>query len=265
MFYRSSHVVKSDILHMPGISHAFATRSGGVSNDPRTASMNTAVRFGDTPETVRKNIELLTSFAGLDSFPVVYSKQVHGKNILTVGESDTLTDPESREYDGYVTDVPGIALLVRAADCVPILFSGVKSDGTPVIGAAHAGWKGTILGIAPETAERMCSIGALRESIRIAVGPSIGDCCFEVREDFITSVTEIRGSDFAGRHIAERDGKYYASLRSMNTELLSEWGIAAEAVDISGDCTVHMCDVYHSHRATNGMRGTGGGIIGILK
>lgn len=263
MFSRQGHIIRSDILSGDRVSHGFATRSGGVSVLPEVSSMNTAVRMGDTAENVSENIKRLASFAGLDGFPVVYSKQIHSAKILTVSREDAEIPPESREYDGYVTDEGGIALLVRAADCLPILFRGEKADGTPVIGAAHAGWKGTVLGIAPMTVERMCEIGALRDSVRAAIGPSIGECCFEVKEDFIESVSSASGEEFAKRHIHSRDGKYYASLQDMNTELLGRAGISREMIDISPDCTAHMPLLYHSHRATGGNRGTGGGIIGI--
>lgn len=265
MFRREEHILRSDIFTCGEVRHGFATRNGGVSVIPAVASMNTAVRMGDTPENVAKNVELLAEYAGLAGCPVVYSRQIHSANVLRVTPDDTKTDPEDREWDGYVTDCRGIGLLVRAADCVPILFAGVKEDLSPVIGAAHAGWKGTALGIAAEVVEKMCRMGAVRSSIRVAVGPSIHSCCFEVKEDFVLSVTEMAGADFAARHISRTDGRFFASLQGMNLEILEGAGIPRENIDISDDCTAHMSDVYHSHRATAGNRGTGGGIIGIAE
>lgn len=265
MFRHCGHIVKSDILLSDTVFHGFAKRSGGVSVIPEVASMNTAVRMGDTEENVSENIKRLASYAGLDGYNVVYSKQIHSTKILTVSQSDTLISSEEREYDGYVTDISGIALLVRAADCLPILFCGKKPDGSPVIGAAHAGWKGSVYGIAPLTVEKMCELGAVRNSIHVAIGPSVRECCFEVKEDFILSVISVAGAAFANRHIHSRDGKHFASLQDMNTELLETAGISREMIDISPDCTAHMSDIYHSHRATKGMRGTGGGIIGIKR
>lgn len=263
MFYRAGHIIRSDILDKELASHGFATRSGGVSSVPETASMNTAVRMGDTAENVSRNIELLAEYAGLKGAPVIYSRQVHMANVLRVTPEDAKTAPESREWDAYVTIHRRIALLVRAADCVPILFSGRTDGGAPVIGAAHAGWKGTVKRIASAVVEEMCLLGAVKESIRVAVGPSIRDCCFEVKEDFIEAVTAEAGADFKNRHICQREGRYYASLQGMNTEILIDAGITEDRIDVCGDCTAHMNDVYHSHRATGGRRGTGGGIIGI--
>jgi len=263
MFFRKNHIACSDILDLPRICHGFATRSGGVSVIPEVASMNTAVRMGDSPENVAENIALLTKYIGMEGSPVIYSRQIHSATVLTVTPDDICIDPESRELDGYVTDHSGIVLLVRSADCVPILFAGSKNDGTPVIGAAHAGWRGTVSRIAEAVVTKMCDLGTVRDSIRVAIGPAIHDCCFEVKRDFIDSVEKIAGTAFAARHIREKSGRYFASLIGMNKEILSDSGILPSHIDVSPDCTVHMSDVYHSHRATAGNRGTGGGIIGI--
>ena len=264
MFYKNNYTVHSDTLDGGGVGHCFATRSGGVSTLPETASMNTAVRMGDTPEAVAKNIALLASYAGLDGFPVIYGRQIHSDRILTVTPDDAGVSLEERECDGYVTDCAGIALLVRGADCLPILFRGEKPDGTPVIAAVHAGWRGTAARIAEKAVERMCGLGADPKSIRTAIGPAIKSCCFQVKEDFFEAVSESTGSDFAARHITKRDGEYYASLQDMNIEILEGAGVLRKNIDISPDCTAHMPELYHSHRATGGRRGAGGGIIGIV-
>ncbi len=263
MFRRTGNIICSDIFTYPNVHHGFATRAGGVSAIPEVASMNTAVRMGDTRENVEENVARLATYIGMDGCRAVYSRQVHSTDILEASPEDALTDPEERDFDGYVTKCSGVPLLVRAADCVPVLFAGICGDGSPIIGAAHAGWKGTVLGIAPMIVRKMCELGATKDTIRIAVGPSIHECCFEVKEDFIDSVSELAGKDFAWRHIREKDGRYFASLQDMNRELLSDEGICAEHIDICTDCTAHMSDVYHSHRATKGLRGTGGGMIGI--
>lgn len=265
MFYRSSYVVLSDILNFPGVSHGFATREGGVSLIPEVASMNLAPLMGDSPENAEKNVSLLASYAGLEGYPVIYGSQIHSTVVQTVTLDDTDIFPDNRKCDGYVTDVPGIALLVRAADCVPILLCGKKADSSPVIGAVHAGWRGTVGEIAAVAVEKMAELGAEIATVRAAVGPSIHDCCFEVKEDFISSVTEMAGKNFAGRHIHNRDGKYFASLQDMNVEIHESAGITPDRIDVSPDCTAHMGNIYHSHRATKGNRGVGGGIIGINK
>lgn len=264
MFYRENHTVHSDLISHSRVRHGFATREGGVSSIPAVATMNTAVRMGDSSENVAENIARLAVYAGLEAYPVIYSHQIHSTDVINVTPDTVSADPDTRECDGYVTDCRGIGLLVKSADCLPILFSGEKEDTSPVIAATHAGWKGTVGGIAAVAVEKMCSLGAVRDTIRVAVGPAICDCCFEVKEDFIASVTAIRGATFADRHIHIREGRYFASLQDMTIEILEDAGIPRCNIDISPDCTAHMSDVYHSHRATGGERGTGGGIIGII-
>ena len=265
MFHKRNHIVYSDHLLQSGVSHGFATRTGGVSVIPEVASMSLAPLLGDSPDNVSRNIGLLASYAGLESYPVIYGSQVHSAEVLTVTAEDVKIPHEERQLDGYVTDVPGIALMVKSADCLPILFSGSKVDGSPVIGATHAGWKGTVCGIAAVAVEKMVILGAIRDTIRVAIGPSIHECCFEVKEDFIESVISYTDDGFARRHIREKDGSYFASLQDMNIEILGSAGISREMIDVSADCTAHMPHVYHSHRATGGKRGVGGGIIGIIK
>ena len=265
MFTRHGHIIVSDNLSHPAVSHGFATREGGVSVIPQVASMNLAVLMGDSPENVDRNISLFASYAGLDSFPVIYGSQVHSADVLSVKAADTEISHDERHLDGYVTDVPGIALMVKSADCLPILFCGTKHCGSPVIGAVHAGWKGTVLGIAAEAVRKMTELGAELHTIRASVGPSIGECCFEVKEDFVQSVISYTDEDFARRHIHKKDGRYFASLQDMNIEILADAGISRDRIAVCGSCTAHNPEVFHSHRATKGERGVGGAIIGIRR
>ena len=263
MFLSRNFVKCSDFFDDSCVAHGFATREGGVSTIPSCATMNTAVRMGDTQENVTENVNRLAKHAGMNGFPVVYSHQIHSNEVRYVTPADALISPEDRECDGYITDVPGVALLVRSADCLPILFSGKKADGAPVVAATHAGWRGTVGGIAAVAIEKMISLGAVPESIRVAIGPAIKECCFTVREDFIEAVTDICGADFAARHIKKDGDLYRASLQGMNIEFLEKAGVSREKIDLSPDCTACNPHLYHSHRATAGERGTGGGIIGI--
>ena len=263
MFSRVGHIDVSDNLSADRVSHGFATRMGGVSVIPQVSSMNLAVLMGDSHENVEKNISILASLAGLESFPVIYGSQVHSADVLTVSTEDLKNSPDTRQLDGYVSDIPGIALMVKSADCLPILFCGTKDDGSPVIGAVHAGWKGTVMGIAAEAVRKMVALGADLSSIRVAIGPSIHKCCFEVKEDFVDSVISYTDKSFADRHIHYTDGRYFASLQDMNTEILESAGILRERIDVCEICTAHNPHEYHSHRATKGERGVGGAIIGI--
>ena len=266
MFYREGNIFKSDLLDAPGVGHAFSTRDGGVSSLPHTSSMNTAFGKGDSDDTVRDNIKILCSTAGISYSGIVGSAQHHTTFVRCVtadnaGEGIYKDNPSTS--DGFATDMPGVSLIVRTADCAPILAIGIKPDGSPVVGAAHAGWKGTVGGIGANLVAALVSLGADPSSIRAAIGPCIGACHFEVKEDFIDEVTSKKGSVFASRHIKSQDGSFFADLSAMNVEILEAAGIPRERIDVCGLCTV--CDpvLFHSHRATHGIRGTMGNVIGI--
>ncbi len=263
MFYRHENIVRSTLLDAAGVAHGFATRAGGVTTIPEAGSMNLAPLLGDSDENVRENIARFAEYSGLGGRHVIYGHQIHSAEILTVDRDTPYGGTCGRECDGYVTRDSGVALMVRSADCVPVLLYGVLDSGAIVVAAVHAGWRGTVAGIAGAAVDRLCALGCRRDSVRAAIGPSIADCCFEVQGDFIDAVSAARGSDFAARHIALRDGRYFASLQRMNLEILADAGVSGDAVDVSPDCTAHMNDMYHSHRASGGRRGVGGAMIGV--
>lgn len=267
MFYKNGSIFKSDFLNVRGVGHAFSTRDGGVSTLPHTTSMNAAFGKGDDDDTVRENIKLLCETAGISYAGIVGSAQHHTTFVRLVTEDNSgegIYKDNPSTSDGFATDRPGVSLIVRTADCAPILAAGVKADGSPVVGAAHAGWKGTVGGIGANLIAALVSLGAVKETVCAAIGPCIGVCHFEVKEDFIDAVASEKGKDFASRHIKKRGESYFADLASMNVEILEGAGIPRERIDVCGLCTV--CDpvTFHSHRATKGVRGTMGNVIGIM-
>lgn len=269
MFQKNGILFQSDLLSADGIVHGFSTREGGVSRLSHTAAMNVAKGHGDDAETVKENIGILAravSGGTMDESRVICAPQIHSANIRYVTGEDAgtgVTLPAGQSGDGFFTDQPGILLMVRVADCVPILFTAQRADGTPLVAAVHAGWRGTVAGIAPKAVEKLISIGAMPASVRAAIGPCIHDCCFEVQNDFVTAVTDARGTDFAARHVREKNGKRFADIVGMNAELLRAAGLTDAQIDVSPYCTACDPALFHSHRATKGLRGAMGALIGI--
>lgn len=261
MFTYKKGIWQSDILKCTGISHGFSTRLGGKSVLSHTASMNTGFFRGDDEALVIENIKELCRLSGA-SENVVCTPQIHSDIVRyvteeNIGEGSVRDVPFS--CDGFVTDRPGVSLLVRVADCTPILMCGTKADGTSVVAAVHAGWKGTVADIGAKAAAKMRQLGAV--NIRAAIGTCIHKCCFQVGEDFIAAVKTAKGTDFVERHMEKRDGSYYADLPSMNEEVLRGAGITI--IDTIPECTRCKPFLYHSHRATGGKRGTMGAVICI--
>ena len=274
MFYLTDNILRSSLLDgIPGISHGFSTRHGGISTLPHTSSLNLTRNLGDPDSTVDANLDIFAravSGGQLDRSRAVTAHQIHSAKvrILDVSNAGEGCCRESGEdCDGFVTAVPDVMPIIRVADCVPVLLAGLREDGSPVVSAVHAGWRGTVSGITAEAVSKMLSLGTQLHTICAAVGPHIGLCCFEVGEDFVTSVTEIRSREFAARHIIPSPkgipGKFHADLTGMNREILVNAGVNPGNIDVSDACT--MCDTanFYSHRGMNGVRGTMGAGICI--
>jgi len=164
----------------PGVRAGFTRRPGGGSAGPY-AGLNLALHVGDQPADVAANREVLAAWAG---GPVTFPNQVHGTAVL-VAESGDPAEPA----DAVVTAVPGTAVGVLVADCVPVLLADAEAG---VAGAAHAGRKGFVAGVLEAALEAMEKLGARRSAIRAAVGPAAGPCCYEVPAAMRADVGAVR-------------------------------------------------------------------------
>jgi len=269
MFYRSGILEKSTLLDGADVLHGFSTRAGGVSTLAHTASMNIARGRGDSDETVLRNIGILArsvSDGTLGAADTVYAHQIHSAKIRLVTAAERgqgVTLPAGEDGDGFITADPGVLLMISMADCTPILFSALRSDGSGIVSAVHAGWRGCAAGIAPEALRLMCGMGGELPSVRCAIGQAIRGCCYEVKEDFRDVVRALRGEIFAQKHIRSRGGKLFADVPEMNRCLLLDAGLREDQIDLSPRCTACSPDEFHSHRASRGLRGAMGAVIAI--
>lgn len=221
----------------------FLGRDGGVSADA-FASMNLSELVGDDPAYVAENWRRLRA-----SLPpkMLFARlrQVHGNQVVVVTRKNS---DDRQRADAMVTREAGIVLGILTADCVPVLLSAPRER---VCAAVHAGWRGVIAGIAGASVRAMNSLGAPPGSIRAALGPSIGPCCFEVdRELADRFAAEITG---ASRHRREgRPGKAYLDLRAIVRDQLIAAGVAPDAIENLGPCTRCAPDRYFSRRAAGG-------------
>ena len=161
-----------------GVRHAFFTRSGGVSQAPYE-SLNCGFGSGDSPDLVARNRAIAMALLGLRADRLVTVHQVHGPTVFTVDHP--WRREEAPRADGLVTTIPGIALGILAADCAPVLF---HEPVAKVIGAAHAGWRGALAGVAEAVIAQMMALGAECRRIRAAIGPCIGQKSYEVGPEF---------------------------------------------------------------------------------
>lgn len=238
---------------LEGVAHGFSTRLGGVSPAPWD-SLNLGVGRGDTMENVQENYRRFCAVLGMDDRRAVLSKQIHEDVVRHVTEADAgkglYCDRDYSSVDGMVTDVPHLPLVVFSADCnVILLYDPVQR----AIGACHAGWRGTALGIAKKTAQEMVRLfGCEARNIRAAIGPAIGQCCFETDEDVPTALREALGEEVAP-YITWNGTKYHIDLKAVNALWLRKAGV--ETIDICDHCTACRPDLYWSHRKMGNARG----------
>ena len=169
--------IKSPLLESNIIAHGFFGRQGGVSSGLYD-SLNCGLGTKDDRANVTENRRRVLDTIGADYLMTLYQEHTS----LCVPVTDPWNAGEGPKADAVVTDVPGIALGVLTADCAPVLFSGTRNDGSPVIGAAHAGWRGAIGGVVENTLAQMYALGAVH--IQVSIGPCIGPKSYEVSPGF---------------------------------------------------------------------------------
>ena len=249
-----------EYLTAEGISvpHCFTTRLGGVS-EGYLSSLNLGYHRGDKEENVAKNYAVLGDALGFDLQDLVLTRQTHSDivRVATRAEAGKSLDNHNwPECDALVTNDPGVALVVFTADCTPILL---HDPVTGAVGAAHAGWRGTAMGIAAKSVEAMVeNYGCDPKDIRAAIGPNIGFCCFETDRDVPDAMVAALGEE-AEAFIRPNGHKYYVNLKEINALWLRRAGV--ENIEISTACTVCQHDTFWSHRVTRGQRGSQGAII----
>ena len=247
--------------------HGFSTRLGGVSSDPSTDSLNLGFGFVDDEATVLENLRLYGAAVGFDIATLVSIRQVHSAAVRVVTVADAglgYTRPTDTCCDGYVTCERGVTLGIRTADCVPILAAAIDEQGEPyVVGAFHAGWRGTASGIAAEGVRQMISLGAHVEDIR-AMGPCIRACCFEIDDTARAVLVERLGVKLVERFVLpspHKSGHYDADLIGINRTILAEDGVLPEHIVAADACTACQPLLFYSHRR-NGM--TRGSMLSVI-
>lgn len=220
---------------------------------------------GTDYEMIRDNRMDLGKAVGFEVSRMVCAHQIHSDHITVVKAEDRgkgALDKESRlpDTDGMITDVPGVCLLVLSADCVPVLlYDPVKR----VIGAIHAGWRGTVAGIAGKAVAGMReNYGCCPADIIAGIGPSIGRCCFEVGPEVADVFREKFGNMPELVTASEVADKFFVDLWMANFYVLTHAGVSARHIEISGLCTRCRPDEFFSYRYAGKQAGRfGAGIV----
>lgn len=225
------------------IRHAFFTRQGGMS-DGIYVSLNIGLGSKDEKSAVRENRRRVADYFDLpgESLNTVY--QVHGRTTVQVdGPWPGATPPQA---DAMVADRPGVVLGILSADCTPVLLA--DSDAG-VVAAAHAGWKGALGGILPSVVAAMETLGASRQKVFAAIGPTIAQPSYEVGPEFPRPFLEQDSENEFFFIASERAGHFMFDLPGYVAKTLSGLGIGG-VEDLSRDTCAEETLFYSYRRAT---------------
>jgi YfiH family protein len=257
----------------PGLTAGFSGRAGGVSSAPWN-SLNIGLHVGDKKGDVIENRKLLTEDIGWPFEAWTCAEQIHGAAVHQVREGDRGRGRSSMKdtiqgCDGIMTDVEGILLTSFYADCVPLYFFDPEHRA---VALAHAGWRGTVGGIAAETVRRMSeAYGTRPERLIAAIGPSIGECCYEVDGQVIAEVEALMNRLGLSETLAltcmipEASGKARLNLKELNRQIMIKAGILPTRIELSKWCTGCRVDLFFSHRMEGGKTGRMASWIGMAE
>jgi YfiH family protein len=178
-------------------------------------------------------------------------RQIHSTKVILAQECGPAT-----EGDALITDNPGVFVAVKTADCLPILIADPEKR---VVAAVHAGWRGTVAGVAAETVAEMAGrFGCRPENLRAAFGPSIRGCCYEVGPEVAAQFALL----FPERE--DLEGRAHVDLAEANRRILGAAGLKLEHLDVEAPCTRCYPAEFHSWRRDGEAAGRMFSGVGIL-
>jgi len=225
----------AQLSNVPGVVHGITTRLGGVS-EGRCESLNVSYSVGDPNDNVDENLRRAADALGARREDLFAAYQIHGRDVTLV-EADSEARPRC---DVLVTRSPARTLMLRYADCTPVLLADTRQ---PAVGVVHAGWRGSAVRAAGAAVEAMVTaFGSNPRDLVAGVGPAIGACCYMVGDD-------VRAA-FSDRPELFEDGRL--DLWEANRQALVEAGVPTDHIEVAGICTRCHAETYFSHRANGG-------------
>lgn len=234
-------IITSDSLSP--LRHGFFTRRGGASSGV-FAGLNCGAGSSDQSEIVAINRARVADAMDVPDEQLVGVHQVHSAKVEVVDGPLGFAKPQA---DAMVTKTPGIALGVLTADCQPVLFADHDAG---VVGAAHAGWRGALDGVLEATIDAMIALGATRETIKAAIGPSISQRAYEVGPEFLDTFLA-EDPQYARFFVNGVEDKFHFDLPGFGLYKLRSAGVDAEW---TRHCTYSDADRFYSYRRTTHAR-----------
>lgn len=241
-----AQLLQLDYFALPGLSHGFTTRHGGVSNGSFT-SLNTSFGVGDEEESVRQNRLRIKQALGFKT--MVSSRQIHGNKVLVL-DNEPVADFEADGYDALVTN-QHVGLMIQQADCQAVILHDPVRQ---VVGAAHAGWRGSVEGIIGATVKAMTDNFATNPAnLKVAISPSLGPCCAE----FINYRRELP----EWMHSFQTQPDYFDFWAISRTQL-HEAGVKPININMARICT--HCSADHFSYRRSQITGRCASVIGLV-
>ena len=285
---RSIEILHADSLNnIAWLIHGFSTRQGGVSTSYGGKSLNLGFTSPDAHQNVESNRALFLEAVGATNedkglWPLAQVRQIHS---AVTHRIDNVI-PNAPAGDGMITNVPGVLLAIKTADCVPVLIADVKQR---VVGAFHAGWRGTVARVVEKgVGEMRRQFASSPRDLRAAIGPSIRKCCYsvgaEVRAEFesqLAYANELFEEVFDSNAIhvkypllflnqrapghADLGPEIHLDLVAANRRQLEDAGLDPEHISVVEGCSA--CDTrrFFSHRAEFGKTGRMMSVIGVRR
>ncbi|WP_071395414.1 peptidoglycan editing factor PgeF [Bacillus tuaregi] len=250
------YVLNDWVQRFPNLTAGFTTKNEGKSSGVYH-SLNVGFHVNDSEQAVYENRLLLANKLDYPLNTWVGGEQTHDINIKKVTEANkgkgaASYDDAFKQTDGFFTYTPGILLTLCFADCVPLYFIHPDSGA---VGIAHAGWKGTVNGIAEEMISVFRSEGLNLNDIFVAIGPSICENCYIV-DDRVIKLVENRLEDVEIKPYNLISGNQYKlDLKECNKEILLKAGLPKKNILITKLCTSCQKEQFYSHRRDQGKTG----------
>lgn len=243
---QNKRMLQYESLSYCDIFHFVTTRNGGFSRE-NYASFNLSPFSGDNMSDVERNREILFGYMEGE---LVLPYQTHEDKVCILDESWLTMNEEAKQLklhgvDALVTSLPSLCIGVSTADCVPVLF---YDPTRKVVGAAHAGWRGTVKHIVSKTIEIMIELGSNPANIKVTIGPSISQKHFEVGDEVVEA---FRSAGFEDSKIIVRNrlsGKAHIDLWEANRIDLINSGVLPGNIEVAGICTIEHNKEFFSAR-----------------
>lgn len=220
------------------LRHGFFTRKGGASSGV-FSGLNCGTGSSDQSQAVSINRERVAAAMQVAPQALMTVHQVHSADVATINGQHAGEKPAA---DAMVSATPGLALGVLTADCQPVLLADRQAG---VIGAAHAGWRGTLDGVLEATLDAMEALGAERAQVTAVIGPTISQRAYEVGQEFLEMFLD-EDADYARFFVNGRAGHYQFDLPGFGLHRLRTAGVGH--AEWTRHCTYSDPALFYSYR-----------------